>query len=114
MGRWQEALEAARRGVAARPLSGKEWLILAIAAGHAGQSDEAVASARKALELDPSLPEAHYLDGLHEWKAGRRNAAQAAFRAALELDSSYRAPAIALVRSQAPRHRPGLRFRPCS
>ena len=102
LSRWQDALEAARTGVQARPLAGKEWLILAVAAGRAGNLEEAQAAARRALELDPSLPEAHYLHGLYEWKAGRRAVAQTAFRKAVELDSSYRAPALALVRSKLP------------
>ena len=74
-GRWREAADAARLCVAARSLSGKEWLILAVCAGRAGSLDEAAAAAERAVFLDASLPEAHFLRGLYEWRAGRRGAA---------------------------------------
>ena len=38
--RWEEATIAARQCVAARPVSGKEWLLLAICAGRAGWAAE--------------------------------------------------------------------------
>jgi len=100
--RWPEARDAARLAVAARERCGKEWLILAVCAGRAGDLDEAARAARAAAWRDPTLPEAQYLAGLFDWRAGRRAAAQQAFRAATALDSSYRAPALALVRSQLP------------
>jgi len=88
-GRWSEARDAARLAVAARPLAGKEWLVLAVCAGRAGDPDEAGRAAARALELDPSLPEAHYLAGLFEWRAGRRAAALERFGAAVALDSLF-------------------------
>ncbi|MBI5710525.1 MAG: hypothetical protein HZC42_09520 [Candidatus Eisenbacteria bacterium] len=102
LGRWDEATVAARAAVAARPLAGKEWLVLAVCAGRAGHADEARAAADQAATLDPSLPEALYLSGLWAWKAGQRARAQERFRAAVALDSSYREPALALVRSRLP------------
>ena len=101
-GRWPEALDAARLAVAAHPLAGEEWLILAIAAARAGRIDEARTAGERAVFLDPSLPEAHHLAGLFAWREGRRSAAQARFREAIALDSTYRAPALALVRTRLP------------
>ena len=101
-GRWAEARDAASEAVAALALSGQEWLILALCAGHAGDLDVAERSARRAAWLDPTLPEAQYLAGLFDWRAGRRAAARESFRAAVALDSSYREPALALVRSLLP------------
>jgi hypothetical protein len=119
-GGWEEALPAARLSVAARPLAGKEWLILAVCAGRfaatldtgaqlAARSwvePEAANAAARAAFLDPSLPEARYLAGLHAWRARSRATAQSEFRAALALDSTYRAPALALVRSRLPASAP--------
>ena len=101
-GRWQEAYEAARQCVDARPLSGKEWLVLAVAAGRTQRNDEARASAGRAAALDPTLPEAHYLMGLWEWKAGRRAEAQEAFRRAVRLDSTFVPAALAMMRARIP------------
>jgi tetratricopeptide (TPR) repeat protein len=101
-GRWDEALANARRAASAVPLAGKEWAIVAVCAARAGNLDEARAAIERAAWLDPSLPEAHHLAGLFAWRAGARAAAQAGFRRAIALDSSYRAPAIALVRSRLP------------
>jgi tetratricopeptide (TPR) repeat protein len=88
--------------VDARERCGKEWLILAVCAGRTGDLEEAGGAARTAAWLDPTLPEAFYLSGLYDWRAGRHAAAQQAFRAAVALDSSYREPALALVRSRLP------------
>ena len=102
LGRWDAALQAAHRAVELHERSGKERLVLAIAAGHTGDLASCEQAARDAARLDPTLPEAQYLVGLFEWRAGRRLAAQEAFRAAVALDSSYHPPAIALVRSRLP------------
>src|SRR6185369_6108405 len=101
-GRWHEARQAAEVAVAARPLAGKEWLLLAVCAGREGDRGAAETAAARAAVLDPTLPEARYLAGLFAWRGGRRAAAQSEFRAAVALDSSYRAPALALVRSRLP------------
>jgi tetratricopeptide (TPR) repeat protein len=101
-GRWTEARDAARRATEARPLSGKDWLILAVAAGRAGDEEEARRAAREAMGLDPTLPEARYLNGLWEWRAGRKGEAQARFREAVALDSAYRPAALALIRARLP------------
>jgi tetratricopeptide (TPR) repeat protein len=106
LGRWAEARAAARLAVDARPLSGKEWLIHALCSARAGALEEAEASARQAVLLDPTLPEAWYLNGLFRWRGGRRNEAQENFRNAVALDSSYREPALALVRCRLPSARP--------
>jgi hypothetical protein len=102
LGRWHVARQAAEVAVAARPLAGKEWLLLAVCAGRDGDPGAAETAATRATALDPTLPEARYLAGLFAWRGGRRAAAQSEFRAAVALDSSYRAPAIALVRSRLP------------
>jgi Flp pilus assembly protein TadD len=101
-GRWSDALAAARQCVAARPLTGKEWLILAVAAGRVGSLDEARQAVERAAWLDPTLPEALYLSGLLHWRGGARNEAQRDFRHAIALDSTYREPGMALVRSRLP------------
>lgn len=101
-GRWRDALVAARQAVEAWTLSGKDWHILAVCAARAGEMDEARRATEQAILLDPTLPEPRYLAGLWAWKDGRRNEAIADFRRALALDSSYRAPALALIRSRLP------------
>jgi len=101
-GRWEEAAIAARRCVAARPMSGKEWLLLAVTAGRAGLADEARAAAHQAATLDAGTPEALYLDALWAWKMGHRADAQAGFRAAVAQDSSFRPAVVALLRSRMP------------
>lgn len=102
LGRWNEALEAARIAVRARPLAGKEHLLLALCLAHTGDAREAALEAGRARALDPMLPEAHYLAGLLAWRDGDRATARAEFRAALERDSLYRAPALALSRLLVP------------
>lgn len=101
-GRWEEATLAARRCVAARPMSGVERLLLAVCAGRAGHADEARAAAREAVMRNPGLPEALYLDALWAWKNGRRAEAQAGFRAAVAADSTFRPAVAALLRSRLP------------
>jgi len=102
LGRAGEAHAAAALAVQARPLAGKEWLLLAVCAGLDGAPDEAARASQLAAALDPTLPEARYLCGLYAWRSGRRLEAQAHFRAALAMDSSWSAPALALVRSRLP------------
>jgi len=106
LGHWNEARTAAEACVAARPLAGKEWLILAICAGQANDDPASRQAARAALELDPTLPEARYLEGLYAWRDGKRAEAQEHFRAAVALDSTYRDAATALVRCALPFSRP--------
>ncbi len=101
-GLWEEAVAAARRCVAARPMSGKEWLLLAVCAGRTGREEEARAAAREAVTLDGTLAETHYLDALWAWRDGRRAEAQAGFRASLAIDSTFRPAAVALVRARLP------------
>jgi tetratricopeptide (TPR) repeat protein len=101
-GRWDDALEAARACVAARPLEGKEWLVLAVCAARAGRMDEGAAAARQAAFLDPPLPEAQYVAGLYAWRAGRRTEAAESFARAMALDSTYRAAALARTRAELP------------
>ena len=100
--RWEEATVAARRCVAARPFTGKEWLLLALCAGQAGYADEARDAGRQAATLDGTLPEAHYLNGVWAWRDGRRAEAQSAFRAAVACDSAFNPGVLALVRSRFP------------
>jgi hypothetical protein len=100
--RWPEAMAAARACVTARPLSGSEWLALALAAGRTGEDAFLALAAERAAALDPSLPEARYLAGIAAWRAGHRAQAAACFRAAMALDSIERRPALALLRVRLP------------
>lgn len=106
LGRWPDALAAARIAARARPLAGKEQSLLALCLAHNGDEAGARAAAARAAALDPMLPEARYLAGLLAWRAGDRASARTAFRAALALDSTYRAPALALSRLLVPGLRP--------
>jgi hypothetical protein len=101
-GEWAKGLESARLASHMHPMSGRDRLILALCAAHAGGLDEAAQAAHDAAWLDPMLPEANYLAGLFAWRAGRRVEAQSDFRAAVALDSSYAPAALALVRSRLP------------
>ncbi|MEQ1833478.1 MAG: hypothetical protein ABL977_10520, partial [Candidatus Eisenbacteria bacterium] len=65
---WKEALRMANRAAQARPLSGKEALLLALAAGRTGDAQFSEAAASWAGYLEPWLPEAHSLAGLWAWK----------------------------------------------
>jgi tetratricopeptide (TPR) repeat protein len=106
LGRAAEALDAAHAAIRMRPLSGKEHLLAAVAAGRLGALRQTTEYARAARLLDPTLPEAHYLTGLLEWRQGRRNEAGEAFRVAMSLDSTYRAAALARVRCRLPAAEP--------
>lgn len=105
-GRWDTACDAALLAVAARPMAGKEHLLLAVAAGRAGRDSVAVAAARRAAQLDPTLPEAHWLAGLWAWRAGDRASARASFERSVGADSAFRAAALSLVRLRLPGSRP--------
>ncbi len=100
--RWDDARRAAQACVAARPLSGADWLALALATARAGDDVQARDAAERAAGLDPALPEAQYVVGLYDWRAGRRAEAQARFRAAVALDSLERGPALALLHVRMP------------
>jgi tetratricopeptide (TPR) repeat protein len=104
-GDWSEALAMATAAAEARPLSGKDALLLALAAGHAGDDALGEAAATWASWLDPSLPEAHQLRGLWAWRQGRRLEAREAFSAAA-LDTSWRDPVLAMARLALPGSRP--------
>lgn len=102
LGRWDEAVNAAEAAVAAQPLSGKEWHILATCQARSGLTREAIATALHAAMLDPTLPEPAYLAGVLAWRLNRKDLADRAFRDAIRRDSSWTAPAIALVRARLP------------
>jgi tetratricopeptide (TPR) repeat protein len=102
LGRWGEALAAARVCAAARPMAGKEHLLLALCSARTGDATTAKREADRAAALDPTLPEARYLAGVLAWREGGRLGAKRAFREALDLDSTYRAPALALARLLLP------------
>ena len=101
-GEWAEAMRMASRAAAARPLSGKDALLLAVAASHAGDAQLGEAAATWASYLEPWLPEAHFLSGLWAWRAGRRAEAREQLETAAGLDSSWREPALALARLRLP------------
>ena len=99
---WAEAVSMANRTAAARPLSGKDALLLSVAASHAGDAQLGEAAAAWASYLEPWLPEAHYLSGLWAWRGGRRAEAREELEVAAELDSSWREPTLALARLRLP------------
>src|SRR5262249_51630533 len=103
---WQQALAMASRAASARPLSGKEALLVALSASHAGDAEYGEAAAAWAAYLEPWLPEAHYLSGLWSWRHGRRAEARASFAAAAALDSTWRDPVLALARLALPGAQP--------
>jgi tetratricopeptide (TPR) repeat protein len=103
---WSEALSMANRAAQARPLSGKEALLLALAASHTGDAELGEAAANWAAFLEPWLPEAHYLAGHWAWRNGRRAEAREAFEVAADVDSSWREPVLALARLSLPGSRP--------
>ena len=103
---WREALAMANRSAQARPLSGKEALLLALAASHSGDAALGEAAANWAAYLEPWLPEAHYLSGIWAWRNGRRAEARGAFEHAAAIDSSWRDPVLALARLSLPGSRP--------
>jgi tetratricopeptide (TPR) repeat protein len=106
LGHWREAVTDARAAVRARPLSGRDHLLLAVAAGRAGADSMAAAEADRAVLLEPLLPEARDLAGLWAWRAGRREAARAHYEAAIRLDPHDRDAALALVRLRLPAAHP--------
>lgn len=99
---WAEAVAMANRAVLARPLSGKDALLLALAASHAGDATLGEAAAAWAGYLEPWLPEPHYLSGLWAWRNGRRAEARVELETAAALDSNWRDPVLALARLQLP------------
>ena len=103
---WPQMLHMATIAASARPLSGKEALLVALAASHSGDEAYGEAAAAWAAYLEPWLPEAHYLSGLWAWRHGRRAEARASLAAAAALDSTWRDPALALSRLALPGTRP--------
>jgi hypothetical protein len=99
---WKEAVAMASRAAAARPLSGREALLLAFAASHAGDAALGEAAASWAAYLEPWLPEAHHLAGLWAWRAGRRAEAREYLETAAAIDSTWREPVLALARLSLP------------
>jgi len=102
LGRYEDAVDAAEIAVAAQPLSGKEWHVLATCQALAGQLKEATESALHAAILDPTLPEPAYLAGVLAWRQGHKPLADRALRDAIKRDSTWSTPAIALVRLHLP------------
>jgi hypothetical protein len=99
---WKAAVAMASRAAAARPLSGREALLLAFAASHAGDAALGEAAAHWAAYLEPWLPEAHHLAGIWAWRAGRRAEARESFQAAGDIDTTWRDPVLALARLSLP------------
>jgi hypothetical protein len=99
---WPKMLRMATIAATARPLSGKEALLVALAASHSGDDEYGEAAAAWASYLEPWLPEAHYLSGIWAWRHGRRAVARADLETAAALDSSWRDPVLALARLALP------------
>ncbi len=104
--RWDEAVAAAHVATRAFPLSGRDHLLLAVAAGRAGDAALAREESSLALGLDPTLPEAYELRGLWAWRDGDRALARRCFVAAIERDSVARTAALSLVRLANPAAKP--------
>jgi hypothetical protein len=103
---WPQMMRMASVAASARPLSGKEALLVALAASHSGDAEYGEAAAAWAAYLEPWLPEAHYLSGLWAWRRGRRADARASLETAAALDSSWRDPVLALARLALPGSQP--------
>jgi len=103
---WPQLLAMASQCATARPLSGKEALLVALAASHTGDAEYGEAAAAWAAYLEPWLPEAHYLSGIWAWRNGRRAEAREDLQTAAALDSSWRDPVLALARLALPGSRP--------
>ena len=103
---WPRMMHMASIASTARPLSGKEALLVALAASHSGDEEYGEAAAAWASYLEPWLPEAHYLRGYWAWRHGRRADARADLETAAALDSSWRDPVLALARLALPGSRP--------
>jgi hypothetical protein len=101
-GEWAEAVRMASVSAEARPLSGKDMLLLALAASRAGDAAYGEAAANYAAYLEPWLPEAWHLAGIWAWRNGRRAEARERFATAAAIDSSWREPVLAMARLQLP------------
>jgi len=101
-GEWAEAVRMASVSAEARPLSGKDMLLLALAASRAGDAAYGEAAANYAAYLEPWLPEAWHLAGVWAWRNGRRAEARERFATAAALDSTWREPVLAMARLQLP------------
>jgi TolB-like protein/Flp pilus assembly protein TadD/predicted Ser/Thr protein kinase len=64
LGRFEEALELARRATSVDPLSPNSWLTLSNTAARNGKLEEALAAATKGLELRPGSPSFHARRGM--------------------------------------------------
>lgn len=105
-GDWEQARISATQAIEARPTSGKDALLLALAAARTGDLAFSEAAAAYAAYLEPLLPEAHHLLGWHLWRNGKRAEAEASFEAALAADSLFTPAALARVRLRLPGARP--------
>lgn len=101
-GDWNEALRMANRSAEARPLSGKDMLLVALAASRMGDGEYGEAAANYAAYLEPWLPEAWHLAGIWAWRNGRRSEARERFATAATIDSTWRDPVLAMARLQLP------------
>lgn len=101
-GEWAEALRMANLSAEARPMSGKDMLLVALAASRMGDAAYGEAAANYAAYLEPWLPEAWHLAGIWAWRNGRRSEARERFETAAALDSSWRDPVLAMARLRLP------------
>ena len=105
-GEYREAVHMASIAAEARPHSGKDLLLLALAASRTGDAAFGEAAAHVAAYLEPWLPEAWYLSGVWAWRQGRRADARDNFRTAASIDSTWRDPVLALARLELPGAQP--------
>lgn len=87
-GRWNDAVEAYRRGLERRPDNALAWTALAFALEAEGRTQEELAAAERAVETGPRLAPAQRALARALRHLGRRSEAVEAIRTALQLDPS--------------------------
>ncbi len=86
MGRFDAALEAAKKAVEAAPDVSEARMALAVAYSRLGLQTEALEQARAAVDLNPASTDAQTMLGAVYARLGRYREAEAAWERALELD----------------------------
>ncbi len=107
-GKYQEAEQAYRRLVAAKPEDGGLRTSLAGTLGALGKYDEAMEQLDAAIKLEPLNPEAYHNRAVIHERRGEREAAVRDYRTALRYSPQYGPSRQALARLGAARDRGGV------